>query len=99
MHNCFPLVTEDKHKYALEKMNAIFMVSNLWIPFSKHTASNSHKNGMRPYKHLAAGRGLLVNDRHLLYQIAFCPTALSEREEKKDTASFMLLGLCVILFA
>lgn len=40
-----------------------------------------------------------VNDGRLLYQIAFCPTALSEREEEKDTASFMLLGLCVILSA
>lgn len=58
MHDCVPLVTKDKHKYALEKMNAIFMVSNLGIPFSKCTASNSHKNGMRPYKRLAAGRGL-----------------------------------------
>lgn len=40
-----------------------------------------------------------VNVWRLLYQMAFFLTGLSEREEKKDTAPFMFLGLCVILFA
>lgn len=99
IHNCFPRVTKDKRNYGLKKMNAVFMVANLRIPFSTYRSPNSHKNEMRLYKCRAAGRGLLVNDWHLLYQMAFFLTALSEREEKKDTAPFMFLGLCVIIFA
>lgn len=45
MDSRFPRVTEDKQKYALTKLNIIFMVSNLQIPFNK--SSNSHKSEKR----------------------------------------------------
>lgn len=93
MDSRFPRVTEDKQKYALTKLNIIFMVSNLQIPFNNCKSSNSHKSE-ETYKSLAAGRGLLINDWRLRYQMAFGLTALSEREDKKDTAPFMFVGFC-----
>lgn len=79
----FPLVTKDKQNYGLKKMNAVFIVSHLWIPFNKCTSSNSHKNEMRLYKWLAAGRGLLINDGYLLYRMAFFSNSTFwERREK-----------------
>lgn len=47
MDNHFPHVTEDKQKYALTKLNIIFMVSKLQIPFNKRKSSNSHKSEKR----------------------------------------------------
>lgn len=47
MDSRFPRVTEDKQKYALTKLNIIFMVSNLQIPFNNCKSSNSHKSEKR----------------------------------------------------
>lgn len=58
IRNHFLLVPKDKRKYGLKKMNAVFIVSNLWIPSNKCTSPNSHKNEVRLCKWLAAGRGL-----------------------------------------
>lgn len=39
----FSWLLKTKKKYWLEKMKAIFIVSDFWIPLSKFTSSNSHK--------------------------------------------------------
>lgn len=91
----FLLVTENKRKYGLEKMNAIFIVSGFWISLNKFTSSNSHKkmkwdyvNGWLLEKDLSKGLVFFVSNT------IFSHSTFWERREKGYCAFHVPWSLC-----